>query len=216
MLICLSLLVFGTSPASSDTSAHASGHTSGHSVSITGKSGAEHKMQQQFQFLLSAIVERVDPAIATIKQDLDDGNFRKQSYGFALVGGGVLDSVAEYVENNRNPQDIVTDPVAIYQYGYNLGYGLGFGGPFLLPTYLNDASFDCSSNDFLNLVSEYQYGYGIPEYIGSTEVVNFGLDAKSALYCVVKHSNDYVEAAQIDYLIDDLVEAGQAIVALRH
>jgi len=225
--------------AAGHASGHTASHTSGHSsdptgyvsdtsssyvaseptgyssVSLTGKSGAEQKMQQQFLFLMSAIADSVDPAIASVKEDLENNNFRAQSYGVALVAGGVGDSVAEYVENNRNPQDILTVPAATYQYGYNIGYGIGFGGPFLLPSYLSDTSFGCSSQDFLRLVSEYQYGYGVPANVGSTELTNFGLDAKGSLHCLLQYTGDYQEAARVDYLIDDLVEAGQAVVALR-
>lgn len=205
MLKFLCFLIFGLTYVKCDTSG----------VSLTGKSGAEHKMQQQFLFLLASITDKVDPAIASIKEDLDSSNIRKQSYGWALVAGGLGDSLGEYVENARNPQDIFTTPAAIYQYGYNIGYGLGFGGPFLLPSYLNDVKFDCSSEDFVALVNEYQYGYGIPQRVGSTELTNFGLDARQSLHCVLQHSGDYVEAAQIEYLIEDLIEAGQAVVTLR-
>jgi hypothetical protein len=207
LLSSLVLLMVVISKVSSDTSTTI--------LSGSVKSQAEQKMQQQFLFLLSAVADSVDSAVFSIKKDLDESNIRKQSYGWALVAGGLGDSLSDYVDNSRSPSDILTMPDVIYSYGYNIGYGLGFGGPFLLPTYLADTQFDCSSLDFLSVVSDYQYSLGVPQGIGATELENFGYDAKQRLHCVLQHSGDYAEAAKVGYLIDDLVDAGHAVVNLR-
>jgi len=177
--------------------------------------GASNKMEKQFVYLLSAIAGKIDPAIASIKEDLDKSNLRAQSYGWALVAGGFGDSLADYVGNNRVPSDVLTMPDVTYSYGYNIGYGFGFGGPFLLPTYLSDASFGCSSQDFLGLVSKYGFSYGLQGKIGEAKICNFGIDAKQALHCVLQHSGGYSQAAEIDYLIDDMVDAGVAVTKLK-
>ena len=59
---------------------------------------------------------------------------------------------------------------------------MGFGGPYLLPTYIGDCSFDCSSADFSAVVYKYGLRYGVAgQNIGSSKLQNFGLDAKLAL-----------------------------------
>jgi len=176
---------------------------------------ASKKMEKQFLYLLSAIAGKIDPAVAAIKDDLTKSNLRAQSYGWALVAGGFGDSLADFVENARAPADVLTDPAVTYSYGYNIGYGFGFGGPFLLPTYLSDTNLDCSSQDFLGLVSKYGFSYGLKGKIGEAKVCNFGIDAKQALHCVLQHTADYSDAAEIDYLIDDMVDAGVAVSRLR-
>lgn len=176
---------------------------------------ASRKMEKQFLYLLSAIAGKIDPAIATIKEDLAKSNLRAQSYGWALVVGGFGDSLADFVESNRMPTDVLTDPAVTYSYGYNIGYGFGFGGPFLLPTYLSDTNFGCSSQNFLGLVSKYGFNYGLSGKIGEAKVCNFGIDAKQALHCLLQHTGDYSDAAEIDYLIDDMVDAGVAVSRLR-
>ena len=103
-----------------------------------------------------------------------------------MLGGGKLDTLADFIGNSRTPLDVITMPDVIYSYGYNLGYGAGFAGPFLLPTYLGSCSIDCSSADFTNLARRYGLTYGIAgQYIGKSKICNFGLDAKQALGCLL-------------------------------
>jgi len=182
---------------------------SGGSVSAA----AANKLEQQFLYLISAIAEKIDPAIASIKADQDASNVRAQSYGLAMVAGGFKDSAADFIGNNRLPQDILTMPDVVYSYGYNIGYGFGFGGPFLLPTYLTDTRYGCSRRDFLGVVSRYGLGNGLnAHHTTETQLVHFGVDSKLAVHCLLKNSGDYAEAAEVGYLIDDMVEAGiQAI-----
>jgi len=179
-------------------------------------SDAKSKMESQFLYLISAIAGKVDSAVESIKEDLTSSNLKTQSFGAALIAGGFKDSLADYIDNNRVPSDIITMPDVTYSYGYNIGYGFGFAGPFLLPSYLSDTNLDCSSNDFLRVVSEYGLAYGLSgNYKGEANICNWGIDAKVALHCVLQHSGDYAEAAEIGYLIDDAVSAGVAATRLK-
>ena len=118
-------------------------------------------------------------------------------------------------------------PDVLYGYIYNLGYGVGFGGPYLLPTYVGDCDFSCSSNDFLNVVASYSLTEGLAgQHIGEAKLANFGVDAKLALGCIVnaagdskaalevKKNNKLKESSltlfswQVENAIDNLVEAG--------
>ena len=104
----------------------------------------------------------------------------------------------------------MTMPDVAYAYTYNLGYGLGFGGPYLLPSYLPDCTgFTCSSQDFLDVVKAYSFSQGLAgQHIGEAKLANFGVDAKLALGCVVGSSGSSQEAARVEALVEDLVEAG--------
>ena len=123
------------------------------------------------------------------------------------------------------PTDPFTMPDVLYGYIYNLGYGVGFGGPYLLPTYVGDCDFSCSSRDFLNVVASYSLTEGLAgQHIGEAKLNNFGTDAKLALGCIVNAAGDSKEALevekncfrflkinfnfQVENAIDNLVEAG--------
>jgi hypothetical protein len=40
------------------------------------------------------------------------------------------------------------------------------------------------------------------------QMTTFGQDVRQALFCLLQYSQDYAEAAEVGYLIEDLVEAG--------
>ena len=127
-----------------------------------------------------------------------------------------MDTLADYIGEGRTPLDVITMPDVIYSYGYNLGYGIGFASPFLLPTYLGSCSQDCSSADFTSLAGRYSLTNGLAgQYVGESKICNFGLDAKQAIQCLLQHKGDNKVAAQVDYLIDDLVEAGVQRIRLQ-
>ena len=158
----------------------------------------------------------IDPILLSISNSCEESSFKAQTFGWSLLGGGSLDTLADYLGNGRTPLDVITMPDVIYSYGYNLGYGVGFGAPFLLPTYLGSCSFDCSSADFTILAQKYSLTYGLGgQFIGESKICNFGLDAKQALSCLIQQKGDSKEAAQVEYLIDDLVEAGVQRIRLQ-
>ena len=151
----------------------------------------------------------IDPAISSLKSSCEESYIKTTSYGFAILGGGLGDTLSDYYGNSRSPSDIITSPDVGVSYVYNLGYGFGFAAPFLLPTYNPSCSFSCSSSDFLSLAQQYGLSYGLGgQDIGDTKICSFGLDAKQALSCLLQNSGDSKEAAQVESLIDDMVEAG--------
>lgn len=177
--------------------------------SVNGRQGGSHKMDQQFLYLLSLIPGKIDAAVSSISSDLADGNLKTQSFGWGLLAGGAKDILADFIGESRVLSDVITMPDVVYKYGYSVGYGFGFGGPFLLPTYLNDPNLDCSSSDFVGVVRRYGIQNGVSNGITTeTRLKCFGMDAKVALHCLTQHAGDYKEAAEVEYLIDDLVEAG--------
>ena len=155
--------------------------------------------------------------MSSLSNNCEESRLLTQTYGWSLIGGGSLDTMADFIGNSRTPLDVITMPDVIYSYGYNLGYGLGFAGPFLLPTYVGSCSFTCSSQDFLAVVQKYglTYGVGRAGHLGESKLHNFGSDAKEAISCLLGEKGSSKEAAQVDFAIDDLVEAGQQIVRLQ-
>ena len=159
-----------------------------------------------FNFLVPGLI---DPAIESVYSSCEESALKTRSYGVALVGGGLGDTLADYYGNSRRPSDILTMQDVLYSYGYNLGYGVGFGAPFLLPTYVPSCDLSCSSTDFLYLARKYGLSYGLTgQDVGESHICNFGLDAKQALSCLLQNKGDSKEAAEVEYLIDDMVEAG--------
>jgi len=174
-----------------------------------GIRGAIHNMDSQFLYLLSRITGLVDPLAASLASECEQSRLKTYSYGAALIAGGTKDTVADYIGNNRMPTDPFTMPDVLYGYIYNLGYGVGFGGPYLLPTYVGDCDFSCSSRDFLNVVASYSLTEGLAgQHIGEAKLNNFGTDAKLALGCIVNAAGDSKEALEVENAIDNLVEAG--------
>ena len=170
--------------------------------------GAITKLEQQFHYLLTYTMRLIDPAIEAVVSDCEESSLQTRSFGAALIGGGVGDTLADYYGNSRSPEDILTMPDVQYSYGYNLGYGVGFAAPFLLPTYVPSCSVDCSSSDFLQVARKYGLSYGLTgKYLGEAEICSFGIDAKQSLNCLLTNAGDSKEAARVEYLIDDMVEA---------
>jgi len=171
--------------------------------------GAIHNMDSQFLYLLSKVTGLVDPLAASLASECEKSRLKTYSYGAALIAGGTKDTVADYIGNNRMPTDPLTMPDVLYGYIYNLGYGVGFGGPYLLPTYVGDCDFSCSSSDFLSVVATYSLTEGLAgQHIGEAKLGNFGTDAKLALGCIVNAAGDSKEALEVENAIDNLVEAG--------
>ena len=161
------------------------------------------------------ISDLVDPTLSSLSVSCEESYLKSQSYGWALIGGGSADTLADYLGEGRTLLSVLTMPDVIYSYGYNMGYALGFAGPFLLPTYLGSCNTDCSSADFTSLAHKYGFTQGLQgQYIGESKIHNFGLDAKEALGCLIQQKGESKEAAQVDYLIDDLVDAGVQVIKL--
>ncbi len=47
------------------------------------------------------------------------------------------------------------------------------------------------------------------------KVTTFGLEVKQSLFCLLQYSNDYPEAAEVGYLVDDALEAGFQYLKLK-
>jgi len=175
-----------------------------------GVRGAIQKLDKQFLYLLSKIAGLVDPTVESLSDSCSSSRLQTQTYGWALLVGATKDTASDYIGNGRMPLDVLTMPDVIYRYGFNYGYGIGFAAPYLLPTYLGDCTgFTCTSQDFLSVVSSYSLSQGLAGFHGGqARMYNFGVDAKQSLDCVISQKGDSKEAAEIEYAIDDLVEAG--------
>ena len=119
------------------------------------------------------------------------------------------DTLTGYLEGNRWHIGVLSISKDFLKDVYNLGHGFGFGFHYLLPSFLPQCSLTCSSADFTSLIKGYGLSHGLTgqEFRDST-IANFGLDAKQVLGCLLKKKDDNKDAARVEYLIDDLVEAG--------
>jgi len=46
------------------------------------------------------------------------------------------------------------------------------------------------------------------------QIYNFGADARQSIHCLLQHTGGYSDAAEVGYLIDDLLEAGVQYINL--
>jgi len=177
----------------------------------SGVQGAIHKLDQQFLYLLSHITSLIGPAKYSLADDCQQNYLKTKTFGWSILGGGLLDTASDFFGNFRSAEDILTMPDVGFSYVYNNAYGIGFGAPFLLPTYNPTCSYRCGANDFLGVVNDYGLSNGVGSRHGpggEAALQSFGDEAKLAIGCVVDQRGDSKEAAEIAFLIDDLVTAG--------
>ena len=113
--------------------------------------GAIHKLDQQFLYLLSHITSLIGPAKYSLADDCQQNYLKTKTFGWSILGGGLLDTASDFFGNFRSAEDILTMPDVGFSYVYNNAYGIGFGAPFLLPTYNPTCSYRCGANDFLGV-----------------------------------------------------------------
>merc|ERR1712018_95371 len=182
----------------------------------SGVEGAISKLDQQFQYLLSHISNLIGPAKYSLADDCQQNFIKTKTFGWSILGGGLLDTASDFFGNMRSAEDILTNADVGFSYVYNNAYGIGFGAPFLLPTYNPSCSYRCGVNDFLGVVTNYGLSNGVGGLVmghghgpgDAAALQSFGDDAKIAISCVVDQKGDSKQAAEIAFLIDDLVTAG--------
>ena len=61
-------------------------------------------------YCISTSAGLIDPTLAEIGSECEAARLQTQTYGLSLLAGGGLDTVADYVGNNRGPLDLFTQP----------------------------------------------------------------------------------------------------------
>jgi hypothetical protein len=151
----------------------------------------------------------IDPSVEATVASCKQSSLQKQSYGVALIGAGLGDTLTGYLEGNHSHTDVLSISKDHFKDVYNLGHGFGFGFHYLLPSFLPKCSLTCSSADFISLIKKYGLSRGLTGLeFRDSKIANFGLDAKQVLGCLFNRKGYNKEAARLEYLIDDLVEAG--------
>merc|ERR1712088_63204 len=177
----------------------------------SGVQGALNKLDQQFLYLISHISSLIGPAKYSLADDCQQNYLKTKTFGWSILGGGLLDTASDFFGNFRSAEDVLTMADVGFSYVYNNAYGIGFGAPFLFPTYNPPCSYRCGANDFLGVVNDYGLSNGVGGRHGpggEAALQSFGDEAKIAIGCVVDQRGDSKEAAEIAFLIDDLVTAG--------
>ena len=165
---------------------------------------------------LSIFADLIDPIVTSESTKCRRLYLDSQAYGWTQLAGGVLDTLADYASNSREPLDIFTEPDFMFNTGYNMYFGVGSAAFFLLPSYLPSCSFSCSSNDFVTLVRDYSFVHGLADqHVHELDLFNFGLEVKVALRCLLKQKMINKQAAMVDDMIEDLLDAGKQIIRLQ-
>merc|ERR1712037_168837 len=90
-----------------------------------GVQGAIYKLDQQFLYLLSHISSLIGPAKYALADDCQQNYLKTKSYGWSLVGGGLLDTASDFFGNFRSAEDVLTMADVGFSYVYNNAYGIG-------------------------------------------------------------------------------------------
>lgn len=133
----------------------------------------------------------------------------KVTWGWAVVIGALLDFYADFANNNRTLGNF-GDISAWWGYGGKGFYGLGFGFPYLLS--LPEDNLPCHASDFQETLDQYKLTNGLDELFATTLplsavraiVSEFDAWVRIKIACITDSGSDYVEAAEVSYLLDEL------------
>merc|ERR1712088_780285 len=74
----------------------------------SGVQGAIHKLDQQFLYLLSHITSLIGPAKYSLADDCQQNYLKTKTFGWSILGGGLLDTASDFFGNFRSAEDILT------------------------------------------------------------------------------------------------------------
>ncbi len=133
----------------------------------------------------------------------------KITWGWAVVIGGLLDFYSDFANQNRTLGNF-GDISAWWGYGMTGFYALGFGFPYLLS--LPEDNLPCHASDFLETLDQYKLTNGLDELFATSLplsavraiVSEFDTWVRIKIACITGSESDYIEPAEVSYLLDEL------------
>ena len=169
-------------------------------------------LDSQITYLLSALPYQIDLAEEKIEKKVKFLVFKKLTWGWAVVVGALFEFYSDFVLMNRtmgNFGNIGT----WWGYGQIGFYGIGFGFPYIIG--LPQDNLPCHSSNFMETLKQYGLINGLNELFASnlpisaikTLVAEFDSWARIKIACITGSESDYIEAAEVSYLLDELIAA---------
>ena len=170
---------------------------------------AKTHLDAQITYILASLPFQIDLAEETIEKKVKFLVLNKVSWGWAVVIGALLDFYSDYANNNRTLGNF-GDISAWYGYGGKGFYGIGFGFPYLLSLPVDNLP--CHASDFQETLDQYKLTNGLDELFATTLplsavraiVSEFDAWVRIKIACITDSGSDYVEAAEVSYLLDEL------------
>jgi len=170
---------------------------------------AKTHLDAQITYILASLPFQIDLAEETIEKKVKFLVLNKVTWGWAVVIGALLDFYSDYAKNNRTIGNF-GDISAWWGYGGKGFYGLGFGFPYLLS--LPQDNLPCHASDFQETLDQYKLTNGLDELFATTLplsavraiVSEFDAWVRIKIACITDSGSDYVEAAEVSYLLDEL------------
>ena len=166
-------------------------------------------LDAQITYLLGALPFQIDLAEETIEKNVKFLVFKKLTWGWAVVVGGLFDFYSDFVLQNRtmgNFGDITT----WWGYGSTGFYAVGFGFPYILG--LQEDNLPCHSSDFKETLEQYKLSNGLDELFATSLPISavrailseFDAWVRIKIACITDSEGNYIEAAEVSYLLDEL------------
>lgn len=203
----------------------ASRHVSKREVYASGS--AQERLDALIYHLLQDIPIRLATAQRAIDAKVGRSNFLRRTQGWAIIFASYKDIYSDWVINDRSKNDLMSDNIqaeVMYKYGFLFFYGIGFGAPLLVG--LPEDKLDCSSLEFPKLVERYGLSYGVDQQLASgygsdahardisSRINEFDLLVRLEFDCILGKTDDYIEAQEAEFAINELITALNARVAL--
>ena len=169
-------------------------------------------LDAQVAYILAALPFQIDLAEETIEKKVKFLVFKKLTWGWAVVVGALFDFYSSFVLNNRTLGNF-GDVSTWWGYGQTGFYGIGFGFPYILG--LPEDNLPCHSSDFQETLEQYKLTNGLDDLFATslpisairTIVGEFDSWVRIKIACITDSEGDYVEAAEVSFLLDELIGA---------
>jgi len=181
----------------------------GKGYASSNKEDAKLILDSKIYDITSNLPILISVAKRKIENELRFKLLKKITQGWSIVAAGLKDIFGNYANNNYE----ITDVTQLYTYGYLFFYGIGFGFPSLLGN-PDPPPIKCGvdnyhsllekygiSGDKLNLVSQ----FGVKS--ARSLIKEFSTFLQLELSCILDEANNYLEAADVKWSLDNLLAA---------
>eukprot|EP00096_Caligus_rogercresseyi_P012064 TRINITY_DN494_c0_g1_i2.p1 TRINITY_DN494_c0_g1~~TRINITY_DN494_c0_g1_i2.p1 ORF type:complete len:225 (+),score=56.89 TRINITY_DN494_c0_g1_i2:291-965(+) len=180
----------------------------------TGYNSASQRLDAQISYLISKIPGLLHTAKDSINSAGSSKELRYQVYGASIILASWKEVIAEWIIEGRSLMDF-GGTGTISNYGFLIFYGFGFGlgttwaiSPF--------SEITCGPYEFKEILQEYGFSDGIAPYLGtdyqdslslSPRICEFEAVLKMKLNCILSLESESMEAADVAFAIEELIEA---------
>ncbi|TRY75001.1 hypothetical protein TCAL_04944 [Tigriopus californicus] len=184
------------------------------------QTSAKERLDNQIFYLINEIPKKIASAITVVEDGRAKTRLKRITQGWSIVFASWKDIYSIYLFNNRTLSTVTTSD--LYIYGFLGSYGIGFGYPLLLG--LPKANLPCDSHSFSTLLDRYGLSYGVSAFMPyqsqseslslSSRIAEFDLLVRTQISCILVEEGQYVEAAEVNWALEELITAMNLRLAL--